>query len=203
MSALAVYRKLDFSFPSQEEPKWASQIDRWYQLDAYAHGLAEAYFTLSSSAQTPPSMIILASSGASNHTDFQFARTGAMSPSKFVHTLPNVRGSSLCQIMGWKGPMLSIQNDPQTQITALREAVDLLDQSRQRIWVWSVSGTYTVHWFEVGVDVASAGERGFKIESASEAGESLTDSAFHEWLATGNSNTFVLPGNYVMRAMGS
>ena len=199
MKSLLYYRSLQFTFPAKEEPKWGPQIDRWYQLDACAYGLAETYFKLALPGEIPPDFIYLASSGASNLTDFQFARTGGSSPSKFVHTLPNIRGSSLCQLMGWRGPLLCIQNDPRTQVTALREAMELWEHTGQRAWVWSVTGDNKVHWFSVGKELEFKQEEGtiFEVRKVVECAESAasSDGSFQDWLK-GKAGSFQLPGNY-------
>ena len=131
-------RFLDFPFehPAKEEPSWKGIVERWYQLDPFAYGLAEAYTKWK--PLPAPAMILLASPQASNETDFQFATTGATSPAKFVHTLPNIRCSSLCQVMDWTGPVLCVQKDPSTLAHALREALAFLEYGAGApIWVVS------------------------------------------------------------------
>ena len=140
-------KELEFAFPARAEPAWSPKVDRWYQLDAYAYGLAEAYEQWKGSlGGEKPSMIVLASPGASNETDRQFAQSGGTSPAKFVHTLPNVRSSSLCQVMGWAGPVLCLQRDPETLNHALTEAEALVGDEFPVVWVLSVgreaSGRY-------------------------------------------------------------
>ena len=129
--------KFQFSFPAQVEPSWSKVVDRWYQLDAYAYGLAEFYAQKEKELGPHPGMILLASPGASNETDYDFASTGATSPGKFVHTLPNIRVSPLCQVMNRTGPVLCIQNDPSTIETALIEGQFLVPEFK-RVWVMSV-----------------------------------------------------------------
>jgi hypothetical protein len=160
-SQIAVFHQVySYQFPSVQEPQWSHQVERWYQLDAYAYGLAQAYSELRAQFSQPPHFVFLASPEGSNRTDSQFVRAQAASPSKFVHTLPNIRGSSLCQVMQWNGPILCVQQDPSTQIAALREAADLLSPSVHRIWIFGVILTqspeksqaprlYQVHWFEL------------------------------------------------------
>lgn len=132
------YRKLDFLHPAKEPPPWSGRVDRWYQLDAAAFGLCELAARERESA-APPAFVFLASPGASNDTDFRFASGGASSPSKFVHTLPNVRGSALCQVLGWSGPTLCLQNDPRTIVTALEEACGRVGVACADAWVLSVA----------------------------------------------------------------
>src|SRR4051794_13717675 len=158
MNVIVAYQSYNFWFPAQMEPLWSHQVERWYQLDAYSYGLAQAYFSWKGQLEDRPDFIILASPEASNRTDFLFAKTGGTSPSKFVHTLPNVRSSSLCQIIGWNGPLLCLQNDPYTLATGLREAADLLVSPFKRIWVLGVTRSvqasstetyFTVHGFNL------------------------------------------------------
>jgi hypothetical protein len=195
-----------FEHPAREEPSWKSIVERWYQLDAFAYGLAQAYVAWKPKlSPTHPALLLLASPGASNATDMEFARSGAQSPAKFVHTLPNVRCSSLCQVMEWAGPVLCVQKDPATQIHALREAAALLDVGREGpIWVLSVFGVsagapaYQAHVFVLGGDSGSL--RVTRAETGS--GPSLLastkakdDAALHAWLEQPQ-GALALPGNY-------
>ena len=127
-------------FPATQEPNWKSEVDRWYQLDAPAYALTQFYAENREKLGPPPSFIFLASPTASNETDVAFAKSGEQkwSPGKFVHTLPNVRCSPLCQVMKWTGPMLCIQNGIDTETTALHEAGWMLSEEYPVIWVLSV-----------------------------------------------------------------
>lgn len=140
-------------WPPPKEPSWASRVERWYQLDAAAYSIAETFSILQDKISKKPSLLILASPLGSMETDFQFVR-GNYSPSKFVHTLPNIRSTSLLQLMGWQGPVLCFQNDPFTWLTALIEAIDLIGPNHQEIWViqfkkTNVQGNYEVSWAQV------------------------------------------------------
>ena len=134
------YQK-EFTFPTKAEPLWKNEVDRWYQLDAYSYGMADFYSESGLEKRAKPEILILASPGASNETDSSFALGGAISPGKFVHTLPNVRASSLCQVMKWNGPVLCLQNDPETQVSALIEAAFLSLHEKKTVWVMSVRGS--------------------------------------------------------------
>jgi len=112
-------------------------MERWSQLDEAAQNLCAAYWEKRSALGAPPDWIILASPGASNHTDRQFVTAAVPSPAKFVHTLPNVRGAALLQLMQWSGPVLCIQKDPETLETALSEAQALAKSESARVWVAS------------------------------------------------------------------
>ena len=138
------YRSYEFSFPAESEPKWSGIVERWYQLDAAAFGIADALSFWKENLKTRPELVILASPGGSNHTDSLFTQSGATSPSLFVHTLPNIRGSSFCQVMDWNGPVLCIQNDPTTRLTAIREALESLDEETQTIWIVGITPSATL-----------------------------------------------------------
>ena len=135
------YRSYEFSYPTESEPKWSNIVERWYQLDAAAFGIADALSFWKDQLKTRPDLVILASPGGSNHTDGLFTQSGATSPSLFVHTLPNIRGSSFCQVMEWNGPVLCIQNDPTTRLTAIREALESFDEETQTVWIVGVTQT--------------------------------------------------------------
>lgn len=137
-----------YEYPAKTQPEWAPQVERWYQLDAAAYGVTELFYR--NREKLPlPAQIFLASPGASNHTDHQFA-TGAPSPSKFVHTLPNIRSAPLLQVMQWSGRVFCIQKDPETITAALQEASHVAGVS----WVVSaivpLSGPATAHIFVLG-----------------------------------------------------
>lgn len=57
-----------------------------------------------------------------------------MSPSKFVHTLPNIRAVPLLQVMEWAGPLICIQNDPQTPKSGVEQALLYLE-TLNTVWV--------------------------------------------------------------------
>lgn len=142
-----LHLRFEHGFPARQEPEWKGRVDRWYQMDHAAYGLCEAYWAWKDRIGSAPSLILLASPGASNRTDRAFAETGATSPSRFVHTLPNIRSSPLCQVMGWNGPVLCLQKDPTTVQAALAEAAELVEAGWPSVWVLSSSRSgpqYTV-----------------------------------------------------------
>jgi hypothetical protein len=147
------HHRFSFTFPAASEPSWSQKVERWYQLDAAAYGLVQGFSELRESLGSRPDMIVLASPRASNSTDRSFAVTGASSPSKFVHTLPNVRGAPLLQVMGWGGPVICVQDDPQTILNGIDQALGFLetDSRLHRIWVLSVqedsSGALNADYF--------------------------------------------------------
>jgi hypothetical protein len=105
-------------------------------LDQAAYGLCELYCELNLASFTPPEMIFLCSPGGCNSTDAQFAAGGAISPAKFAHTLPGIRGSVLLQVMNWHGPLLCFQNDPHTVGTSLVQSTAF----DRRAWIFGQQG---------------------------------------------------------------
>jgi hypothetical protein len=198
----------EFRFPSATAPAWSADIERAYQLDAYAYGMADAAYAWRSQLLDRPDLVILASPGASNHTDWLFAQTEGTSPSLFVHTLPNTRGSSFCQVMNWNGPVLCVQNDPVTCLTALREAIGLLSQELPTVWIISVQrghalGTdYSVHLLSVSTAGPSAA---FEIDRrGDDDAPSPSDAQLLAWLrqhGPGEPELRLLAG-YVLKAWG-
>jgi len=196
-----------YEHPAREEPSWKTVVERWYQLDAPAYGLAQAYVAWKPRLRQPPALVFLASPQASNTTDFEFARSGANSPAKFVHTLSNIRCSPVCQVMEWAGPVICVQRDPSTQLHALREAVAALESgSEGPIWVLSVfkpgsvPDASRIHGHEAHAFVLSreSGENGnalFQVSKSANSAHVLTDLALHQWLESPQ-ETFSLPGGY-------
>jgi hypothetical protein len=145
------HRSFEFKFPQIEPPLWKDSVQRWYQLDACAYGLAEGAFRWRDLNR--PDLVILASPLASNETDRLFIETGSGSPAKFAHTLPNIRCSPFCQVMEWSGPVLCFQRDPRTQIQGLIEGFELAGSQFPLVWILSVirhEFHYKVHCLEVG-----------------------------------------------------
>jgi hypothetical protein len=145
-------------FPAKSEPAWSTRVERWYQLDAYAFALADTVAAFEKEGVSKPDLILLASPQASNETDHHYVQSGAQSPSKFVHTLPNIRSSSLCQMLEWSGPILCLANDPSTLMSALQEAQLMAQFEHKKIWIFHVSrlsvmqngiGQYRVDWLEL------------------------------------------------------
>lgn len=123
------------TWPAAGTPEWAPHVERWYQLDAPAFAMADAYWKHRETLGQPPGWLLLASPGGSNFTDHQFMATETPSPAKFVHTLPNIRGVSLLQLMKWQGQVLCLQRDPDTISFALEEAARISKSEETLVWV--------------------------------------------------------------------
>ena len=117
---MKMHLEFQFQFPSGEVPRWAYLVERWYQLDAEAYGLCQFFWENRQRLGPHPQLIFLASPCGSWPTDRAFAQNP--SPAKFVHTLPNVRASSLCQVMEWHGPIHTVQMGKESFSVAEREA---------------------------------------------------------------------------------
>ena len=204
----------DYSFPTTEVPAWSPQVDRWYQLDAPAYGLAQAFSAHFLASKTDrPHFLILASAGSSGETDFQFARAEVPSPSKFVHTLPSVRAVPLMQLLQWQGPLLCFQNDPQTWVTGLETALNLCDESTPEIWVvgahfleeslWRTTFARLMHT-GTSLDKQISPSR-FLIEPSKvrkNASRAQTlDSEFWAWLKNQKAGPFELSSGWELRPM--
>lgn len=140
-----------FVFPVTTAPPWAANVERWYQLDAYAFGMADAAYAWR--RDPAPELVFLASPGGSNATDSEFARAGARSPALFVHSLPNVRSSAFCQVLNWHGPLYCLQHDPATFAEATEEARRDFRLSGRNTWVIGIEtdpNGYVVRRFRIG-----------------------------------------------------
>lgn len=137
----------ELTYPPKEPPTWAAQVERWYQLDPFAYFLPEAFARMAPKSR--PDSILLACASASNLTDHAFVLGGALSPTKFVHTLPNIRSSSLLSVMGWSGPLFSLHHDPFTLSFVFSEAIARAQEGAE-CWVWSASDNGKVDLFAFG-----------------------------------------------------
>lgn len=102
-------------------PLWADKIKRWSQLDDASWVVAQAA-SISKDFLTPVEQTILLSSQASNDADSHFAQASKISPSAFVHTLPNVRYLALASVTGHAGRMWCLSQGSASLVTFLREA---------------------------------------------------------------------------------
>ena len=174
---------------TKNQPGWADLVERWYQLDAAAYALAESYWQIKKMlADVQPEFLILASPGASNTTDLDFHKSGMASAAKFVHTLPNVRGTSLYQAMKWHGPMLCLQKGPQTLLSAMGEAMDEFQSQPKEIWLFSVLPPSEVLFFRFSRQIQGPLTARRKEKSASDAAQ--FDSDIIHWLRHPTTQSF-------------
>jgi len=149
------HRTLEVIFSTATPPSWAVAVDRWYQLDAPAFALAEAWSQWNAASPLPtPRFIVGASATASNASDRAFAESPRAH--RFVHTLPSVRYAALCQVMRWAGPLLCVQRDPTTLAAGLATAMDFHAHDGET-WVLGARPTVAgaqVDFLRLGVDAA-------------------------------------------------
>lgn len=203
MNLTIATHRFSYSFPAPSEPAWSAKVERWYQLDAAAYGLVQSYEEMKDRLGPAPDLIVLASPRASNTTDRSFALTGASSPSKFVHTLSNVRGAPLLQVMEWGGPVLCVQDDPRTILNGIDQALAFLElePELQRAWIISVtedaskpSGeAWTVSYFVLSeypapIRIETRQENDFPTERS----DAPTDSLWLEWVCNASGGSFNL-----------
>lgn len=121
------------------EPTWSSQVERWYQLDEISFAYCEAISQWNFLQDLPrPQVVILATEGASNLADFDFAHADAISPAKFVYTLPNIFAAVMFQLLGWSGKTYCLHQGSSTLEFALHEAAELA-KSGQSVWLFHSS----------------------------------------------------------------
>lgn len=102
------------------EPDWSSKIKRWSQLDNESFVVAEATQRSLSLLGNPDQLIILSSQGSA-HTDYLFAHSKKISPTYFVHTLPNVRSLAFSSITSWEGPVFCFSQGKYSLVRFLYE----------------------------------------------------------------------------------
>ena len=124
---------------NKTEPAWSTKVDRWYQLDEVSYSFCEALhqWNYLSDVQKPD-VILLALAGASNLADFDFVNTGAISPAKFVYTLPNICISVIFQMLGYNGKVYCFHQGNQTLEFAENEAREMA-KSGKKVWLFASS----------------------------------------------------------------
>lgn len=103
-------------------PEWASKIKRWSQLDEASLALAEATHQSLEFFSGGFDQLILTSSQGSFFTDRQFVTDTKLSPSNFVHTLPNVRSVVFSILTEWVGPMYCFSQGEHSLVSFFHEA---------------------------------------------------------------------------------
>ncbi|MGZ3722807.1 MAG: hypothetical protein ACXVA9_07765, partial [Bdellovibrionales bacterium] len=174
-----------FEFPQTSTPEWSTKVERWYQLDAAAFALTETFWRHRDTLKSRPETMFLASPLASNHTDAQFASSQAPSPAKFVHTLPNIRGASLLQVMEWSGQVYCLQKDPETVLAAISEGMQTVKSSGREAWILSVTeagGKFTGHILRLVPDATGCALKIVENDSQNMANAALHDKGLFLWL---------------------
>lgn len=137
-------------------PAWAGEIKRWSQLDKESFAVAEATAKSLNFLGNPEQVILLSSQGSSP-TDYLFAHSNKLSPSYFVHTLPNVRSLVFSKLSGWEGAMFCFSQGKYSLVMFLNEA--LLAHSTVKTLIINlnhVDGVYQCDFYQLGAQVDGA-----------------------------------------------
>jgi hypothetical protein len=146
----------DISPDPAHEPVWAPEIKRWSQLDKESFVMAEATARSLKFLGNPEQVILLSSQG-STPTDFLFAHSNKLSPSYFVHTLPNVRSLVFSKLSGWEGAMFCFSQGKHSLVRFLNEV--LLAHSQVKTLIINLNhleGIYHCDFYQVGTHVDGA-----------------------------------------------
>ena len=112
-----------------KRPLWASYVKRWHQLDDESYAVAEATSINIEKISSPDCVVIVSPEGSLN-TDFKFSHNDSISPSMFVHTLPNVRSLSYGLIANWEGPVFCLTQGEHSLVTALDQFGKMMRSGR-------------------------------------------------------------------------
>lgn len=150
------YFEIEKEFPRKDKPMWSNKIQRWNQLDEHSNILLEASYQFQDELHPRPDLLILASFQASNTSDYKFAHSRP-SPAKFVHTLPNVRGSLLCLLNDWTVPLYTIQSKERAIIQAIEQCQKLTQRGQYKNILIAASECindkfYKAHFLEFCLD---------------------------------------------------
>ena len=120
-------------------PAWSEKIDRWTQLDdtsfTFCQALHEWHYLENFSR---PDFVFLVLENASNAADLDFIQSGAVSPAKFVFTLPNICAAVLFHLLNYRGRTFCLSNGKNSLELATREALDFL-KNKKTSWIFSNS----------------------------------------------------------------
>jgi hypothetical protein len=75
-----------------DQPAWKDLVERWYQLDQASKVLCQALYVWNQAgaAFDQAHAIVYIFDQGSNQADFEFVQSQAISPAKFVYTLPSI-----------------------------------------------------------------------------------------------------------------
>ncbi len=139
-----------------EAPVWSTLVERWNQLDDTCFTFCEALCQWGYLAGVPrPDCIFLVLPQASNQADYDFVSSGAISPAKFIFTLPNICASVLFQILKHSGRTFCLSSGEKSIDFALTEAL-AFSKAGWSCWVFtnSVEGNAEerrVHFYDLTV----------------------------------------------------
>lgn len=147
--------KLDYKFCSiqrkmDETPGWADKIKRWSQLDEASYVLAQATFENLDYLKDNFDQLIITSTQGSSKTDHQFVSAEKVSPTHFVHTLPNVRSIVFSLLTAWEGEMFCFTKGKTSLVNFLsRAAVTDGSQSTLVININKVQDDYQCDFYKL------------------------------------------------------
>jgi hypothetical protein len=138
------------------EPSWASKIKRWSQLDDASFVLAQASSDCFDFLRWDYEQLIVVSTQGSGKTDRQFITDKKISPSHFVHTLPNVRTIVFSLITGWEGEMYCLSLGKKSLVNFLKEVPAVHAQSRTLVISLNKVGDYhECDFYKIAPDLAN------------------------------------------------
>ncbi len=146
---------LDFLFQDivpdfTREPAWSGKIKRWSQLDAASFIVAEATHQARDFIGNSQQVILLSTQG-SGRSDHLFAHHSKISPSYFVHTLPNVRGLAFGSISAWEGPVFCFSQGKYSLVKCFHEVILAHSHLSTLIVNFNQSGeSYQCDFYRVG-----------------------------------------------------
>lgn len=143
MSLNLSYKLNDISLDKTITPSWAEQIKRWSQLDEASFILAEAVSKNMDFLSESFDQLIIVTTQGSFHTDRLFVNDSKISPSNFVHTLPNVRSIVFSVLTGWEGPLYCLSQGSQS-LTSFFNEVPLV-HANQKTLVINLNKKNNVH----------------------------------------------------------
>lgn len=143
MSLNLAYQFNDIVLDKTITPVWAEQIKRWSQLDEASFVLAEAVSKNMDFFAEGFDQLVVVSTQGSLHTDRLFVNDVKISPSNFVHTLPNVRSIVFSVLTKWEGPLFCLSQGTHSLVSFLNEA-DLVHQD-QKTLVISLNKLNNIH----------------------------------------------------------
>jgi hypothetical protein len=114
-------------------PLWSEKIKRWSQLDDASLVLAHVAHDNLDFLTWDFNQLVLVSNQGSGKTDYQFVTDAKISPSNFVHTLPNVRSVVFSMATGWEGEMFCLSHGKNTLLNFLKEIPEVHANTRTLI----------------------------------------------------------------------
>jgi hypothetical protein len=162
------------------EPTWAPKIKRWSQLDDASFVLAQATSECFEFLKWDFDQLIVVSTQGSGKTDRLFVTDTKISPSHFVHTLPNVRTLVFSLLTGWEGEMYCLSQGKHSLVNFLKEVPLVHAQARSLVININKVGDYhECDFYKIAPDLNTF---------VSVSADHINDFAFRSELASRNFN---------------